>query len=94
MPRFQQRAALAIIRCRTLAAGPHAAVCDQGHIEGVYYNSCRHRSCPQCNGRAKAQWLDRMLEQLLPCAHYHVIFTVPHELRIIWRYNRRLFGRG
>jgi hypothetical protein len=26
----------------------------------------------------------------LPCAHHHIIFTFPHELLALWRYNRAL----
>lgn len=91
VPRDQQRAAQAIQRCRTAALGAHAAVCEQGHVEGVHYNSCRHRSCPQCNGALRSQWLERTLSQLLDCPHYHLIFTIPSELHPLWRCNRRLF---
>ena len=30
-----------------------------------------------------------MIEQrLLPCDHFHVVFTLPHELNALWAYNR------
>ena len=34
--------------CRTAALGGHGQACPDGHIERVWYNSCRHRFCPQC----------------------------------------------
>ena len=33
--------------------------CPDGHIERVWYNSCRHRFCPQCAQLQIAQWLER-----------------------------------
>jgi hypothetical protein len=29
-----------------------------------------------------------MRERLIDCAHHHLIFTIPHELHDLWRYNR------
>jgi hypothetical protein len=33
-------------------------------------------------------WLAARLGQLLPCDHFHVIFTVPHELEPLWHRQR------
>ena len=63
--------------------------CANGHVVGVHYNSCRHRSCPQCNERSKSQWAEAQAARLLACDHYHVVFTLPHELLELWSYNRR-----
>ncbi|GAB5504816.1 IS91 family transposase [Pyruvatibacter sp.] len=78
--------------CRTSALGAHLKRCECGHVCSVEYNSCRHRSCPQCQGARKAGWLKKIAEQLLPCAHAHVIFTVPEELNVFWQDNRRVFA--
>lgn len=56
------------------------------------YNSCRHRSCPQCGGGRRAQWLQELSSQLLPCDHVHVIFTVPDSLNRLWQFNRSAFA--
>jgi hypothetical protein len=57
------------------------------------YNSCKHRSCPQCGSLISERWLDGIRSKLLlDCDYYHVIFTVPQELRDLWRWNRRAFG--
>lgn len=73
-------AASSIIRCRTAALGAHVSRCDCGHITNIQYNSCRHRSCPQCRGGRRADWLHRTTADLLPCEHVHIIFTVPEQL--------------
>jgi len=87
----QQRAGHAIVACRTEAMGGHEQRCPDGHFVRTQYHSCRHRSCPTCAEKAKGEWLDRQQDRLLPCEHFHVIFTVPHELLPLWRYNRREF---
>ena len=78
--------------CRTAELGAHIKRCDCGHVQSIEYNSCRHRCCPQCQGARKVNWLKKISEQLLPCAHTHVIFTVPEQFNIFWQYNRRLFA--
>lgn len=88
LPLFLHKAARAILRCRTAALGGHVLGCSQGHIAGVWYNSCRHRSCPQCAFVSIEQWLEAQKARLLACDHYHVVFTTPHELEPLWRTNR------
>jgi len=55
----------------------------------VWYNSCRHRFCPQCAQLQIAQWLERQRARLLSGDHYHVIFTLPSELHGLWLANVR-----
>ena len=37
---------------------------------------------------ATESWLERQCARLLGCAHHHLIFTIPHELNALWRWNR------
>jgi hypothetical protein len=83
----QYRAARALSACRSAALGGHVQRCPNGHLERVWYNSCRHRACPQCNGLAKERWLERTRARLIECAHWHVVFTIPHELNVVWMLN-------
>jgi hypothetical protein len=62
-------------------------------VERVWYNSCRHRFCPQCAQLQIAQWLERQRARLLACDHYHVIFTLPRELNALWLANVREFAQ-
>jgi hypothetical protein len=48
LPTHVRKAAHAIMRCRTAALGGHVQSCPDGHISRIWYNSCKHRSCPQC----------------------------------------------
>jgi hypothetical protein len=87
VPDYQLKAALNLLRCRTAALGGHIEECPEGHTQHVWYNSCRHRSCPQCAFLQIEQWLEKKKELILPCDHYHFIFTQPSELRRLWQYN-------
>jgi len=76
----QRQALRDLARCRTAALGGHLGKClDCGH-ERIAYNSCRNRHCPKCQGLARARWLDRETEYLLPVAYYHLVFTLPAEV--------------
>src|SRR5574341_1419825 len=90
LPQHHRKAAQAIMECRTSALGGHIQRCPGGHVEEVWYNSCRHRSCPQCSHLPKERWLERQKARLLATDHFHVIFTIAHELHPFWRLNTRL----
>jgi hypothetical protein len=79
-----------MMQCRTAALGGHVQCCRNNHVVGVHYNSCRHRSCPQCSHRDQSRWSELQTSRLLACDHYHVIFTLPHELNDVWSWNRSL----
>jgi hypothetical protein len=86
------RAAADIMRCRTEQLGSHLESCDCGQLAKLEFNSCRHRSCPQCQGGRRADWLQKTTADLLPCDHAHIIFTVPEQLNVLWQFNRDLFA--
>lgn len=90
LPPPHRKAAHAIMACRTSALGGHVQRCPDGHVERVWYNSCRHRACPQCAHLPNERWLEQQTARLLACEHYHVIFTIPHELHPLWWGNARL----
>lgn len=83
----QLRAGHALAACRTAALGGHIQRCPNGHLERVWYNSCRHRSCPQCNALARERWLELVRARLIDCAHHHLVFTIAHELNALWMLN-------
>ena len=66
--------------CRTPALGGQCLRCDHCAYQADRYCSCRNRHCPQCHGRATAQWFERQHIDLLPVPYFHVIFTLPHAL--------------
>jgi hypothetical protein len=97
LPGYLHRAIWALMACRTAALGGHIEECPEGHVERHHYNSCKHRACPRCAFIEGQEWLTAKLALLLPCDYYHVIFTLPHDLNPLWRWNVRrmtalLFG--
>jgi hypothetical protein len=87
LPAHVRKAARAIMQCRTAALGGHVQACPDGHVSRIWYNSCRHRSCPQCASLQTERWLALQQARLLACDHYHVIFTLPHDLNPLWLAN-------
>jgi hypothetical protein len=87
LPSHVRRAARAIMQCRTAALGGHVQACPDGHVARIWYNSCRHRSCPQCAYLQTERWLAVQRARLLACDHSHVIFTLPHDLNPLWLAN-------
>lgn len=83
----------AINGCRTAALGGHADLClDCGHV-GYSYNSCRNRHCPRCQWTTQQKWIAGRLERLLDTHYFHVVFTLPAELRLLaLRNQRQLYG--
>src|SRR6266436_8877383 len=75
----QHHALRAIAVCRTAALGGHATQCDQcGHVE-ITYNSCGHRPCPKCPGRAQAAWLAAREAELLDVPYYFQTVVMLHS---------------
>ncbi len=84
------RAMRAISCCRTAALGGHLAECPRCEHTHVLYHSCGHRACPRCGHDATQRWLLRQESLLLPVRYYHVVFTLPAELRRVVRSQQRV----
>jgi hypothetical protein len=87
--RLEERAALRDIeRCRTAVLGGHLDVCTECGYEKPSYNSCRNRHCPKCQALAQARWIETRVERVLPVHYFHVVFTLPAELRAVAKRSR------
>jgi len=82
----------AIERCRTAALGGHVAQCENDECRHtvIGYNSCRNRHCPKCQGAAAREWLAAREAELLPAGYFHVVYTLPAELRDVAYQNKRV----
>ena len=89
----QLQAANCIRTCYTAEQGSHFDYCASAHYGQQTFHACRHRSCPRCADGPRQAWLQAELQRLLPCSHFHVIFTVPHELLGLWEFNREAFAQ-
>lgn len=79
----------AIERCRTAELGGHLDVCDACGYSRPAYNSCRDRHCPKCQSLRQAAWIAARTQRLLDVPYFHVVFTLPQELRPLCRHNPR-----
>lgn len=79
----------AILHCRTPVLGGHVAACPGCGSEHLLYHSCRHRACPRCGHDATTRWLAHQRELLLPVPYFHVVFTLPAELRRLVRSHQQ-----
>jgi Putative transposase/Transposase zinc-binding domain len=88
LSRQQHQALRDIERCRTAHLGGHLDACSQGcGYLAISYNSCRNRHCPKCQSLKQAQWLAARRERLLPVPYFHLVVTLPHELKPLARFN-------
>jgi hypothetical protein len=87
---MERRALRDISVCRTGALGGHRDVCARCGHERLVYNSCRNRHCPKCQALRQARWVAGRMERALPVRHFHVVFTLPAELRPLVREHEYL----
>ncbi len=84
-----RRAMRDIVRCRTAELGGHLAQCTACGREHLLHHSCGNRACPRCGHEATVAWIERQRQLLLPVRYYHVVFTLPEELRRLVRSHQR-----
>lgn len=79
-----------IQHCRTQTFGYHVDVCDTCNHVDTAYNSCRNRHCNKCQGINRRKWVNERLKHLLPVPYHHSVFTLPHYLFPLIRFNQRI----
>ncbi|MDO8897343.1 MAG: IS91 family transposase, partial [Bacteroidales bacterium] len=80
-----------ITQCRTAALGGHEEACESCGKVRYSYNSCGDRHCPKCQAAKQAFWIDELMQNTLPVKHYHIVFTVPHQLNAVCLHNQRMY---
>jgi hypothetical protein len=90
MPHSHKRALFAIAICRTEEMGGHMEECDN-HCGNVRYSyhSCKNGSCPKCHTADTKRWLEKRETELLPVPYFHLVFTLPAQLREVVRSNQK-----
>ena len=88
---YHRRVLDALTQCRTSSLGGHADACDCCGQIRISYNSCRNRHCPKCQSSKQAFWVEDLLLSTLEVKHYHIVFTVPHELNDICLSDSNMF---
>ena len=87
------RALQDIVACMTEDMGGERYHCNDCSEAFWIYHGCRNRSCPKCHGRQISKWLKSRSTEVLPCRYFHLIATVPSELRSLFlRHQKTLYG--
>lgn len=76
--------------CRDGGLGYNRARCERCKHTEWYASSCGDRHCPMCLGPRQAQWSEQVCERLPDCPHFHVVFTLPEELKDFFERNYRI----
>jgi hypothetical protein len=87
---YQQKVVDGIRQCRTEAMGGHWSVCTNCGEMKKHYDSCGNRHCPTCQAINKERWILERSYDLLPVKYFHVVFTLPSELRELFLQNQSL----
>lgn len=90
LPEKQWKVVNHIMHCRSAAMGARVYTCNQCDYTTLLYNSCKDRHCPQCQGIARATWVQKRLDDLLPVGYFHVVFTLPDSLNPFVLRNKRV----
>ena len=88
MPVSHLKTMRAIETCRTPVLGGHLYECDHCHKQHFVFHSCRNRHCPTCQFLPREKWVQERMRDLLPIPYFHVVFTIPSELRRLFRRNQ------
>ena len=70
-----------ISKCHTAALGGVVLTCKDCGLVQYKYHSCRNRHCPSCQGSKREEWIERQQQYLLDVPYFHVVLTLPCELR-------------
>jgi DNA-directed RNA polymerase subunit RPC12/RpoP len=85
----QKKALADIAACMTAEMGGHQYQCRDCGQPFWIYHGCRNRACPACHGRQIRDWLEARQAELLPCDYYHIVATVPEEIRHLFLSNQK-----
>ncbi|MBP8993276.1 MAG: transposase zinc-binding domain-containing protein [Bacteroidales bacterium] len=75
--------------CRTAVLGGHEEACENCCTVRYSYNSCGDRHCPKCQAARQAFLIDDLVQNTLPVKHFHIVFTVPHQLNAVCLHNQQ-----
>ena len=86
----QHKVINSIISCKTGKLGYNIQACEDCGSMHYHYNSCGNRHCPNCQAVEKDKWLLTKKNDILPVKYHHTVFTVPAELRTLFKFNKKL----
>lgn len=70
-----------ITACRTPNMGGFLSSCPDCGTYTPLFHSCSDRHCPVCQSSRQEAWAETLHAQTLPVPYYHLVFTIPSQLR-------------
>lgn len=86
---YSQQVLQKLAGCHTAKLGKHVYGCTNCGHRHTQYHSCGNRHCPNCGGLKREQWLLDRESELLPTTYFHIVFTLPQQLRSLAMGNRK-----
>ena len=81
-----------MLKCKTWDLDYAIFKCpDCGH-EKIVPHTCKSRMCSSCGNKYNKQRETSVFSKLFKCKHRHVVFTIPDELRVYFRQDRKRFN--
>ena len=76
--------------CRSGLLGFSTFICECGYSLKVPF-TCKSRFCSSCGKVACDNWMNKVIDWSLPeMQYYHIVFTIPKQLRTFLILNRKL----
>lgn len=81
-----------MLNCQTWNLGYTIFKCPECGNEKIVPHTCKSRMCSSCGNKYNKQRSTSIFSKLFKCKHRHVVFTIPEDLRIYFRQNRKRFN--
>ncbi len=75
--------------CRSEDSEEITAYCPCCGLQQKIFHSCGHRNCPKCQSHDTTKWIERQKSKLLPVPYFMVTFTIPQELRGLFKIRQK-----
>jgi len=76
-----------ILKCVNNELGYILKMCETCNTkEFIAFCTCNNRYCPNCGGKRRKEWFDRIQNRMPDGKYFHFVFTIPHE------FNQLLFS--
>jgi predicted RNA-binding Zn-ribbon protein involved in translation (DUF1610 family) len=78
-----------MLKCKTWDLGYAVFKCPECGNEKIVPHTCKSRMCSSCGNKYNKQRSTSIFSKLFNCKHRHVVFTIPEDLRIYFRQDRK-----
>lgn len=82
-----------VLACASGALGFATFTCENCGHSKIVHHTCKSRFCSSCGKKATEQWLKNICSDLPDVPFQHITFTLPQELRELFRWNRQLMNQ-